>query len=100
MLLFSFRIRAQFGTDIKQNAVHGSSNEEHASKNIKLVFGDLEFTPDGRVKGRLSRLRQQLLLGGAELAVYITARYVVVMHRYHGYRKQNTGDVKVLSYHE
>jgi len=40
-------IRAQFGQDIKANAVHGSSNLEHAKEHIQLVFGDMEFASDG-----------------------------------------------------
>ena len=49
--LCHFRIRAQFGQDIKANAVHGSSTNEHAQQSIKLVFGEMEFTPDGMLKG-------------------------------------------------
>ncbi len=40
--------------DIKSNALHGSSNVDHAKANIKLVFGDVEFTPDGELKGTVS----------------------------------------------
>ena len=50
---FGFRLRAQYGHDIKANALHGSSTAEHAMESMKLVFGDsLEFNPDGTVKGR------------------------------------------------
>ncbi|XP_052079993.1 thioredoxin domain-containing protein 6-like isoform X38 [Mytilus californianus] len=40
-------IRATYGESILKNAVHGSSDPEHAKKTIKTIFGDLKFTPDG-----------------------------------------------------
>ena len=49
---FNCSIRAQFGTDVKANAVHGSSDVEHAKEHIKLVFGDMEFSADGTVKSK------------------------------------------------
>ncbi len=52
-MLISFSLRAQFGTDIKANAIHGSSTSHHAIESMKLIFGDLEFNPDGTVKGIL-----------------------------------------------
>ena len=46
------RLRAQYGHDIKANALHGSSTVEHAVESMKLVFGEsLEFNPDGTVRG-------------------------------------------------
>ena len=44
-------IRATFGEDILNNAVHGASNPEQAKATMKAVFGDLQFNKDGTVKG-------------------------------------------------
>ncbi|KAH9494956.1 Thioredoxin domain-containing protein 3, partial [Bulinus truncatus] len=45
-------VRALFGTDIMNNAVHGSSNSEHAKQVMYAVFGEhLSFNEDGTLKG-------------------------------------------------
>uniref|UniRef100_A0A8C5U5G4 NME/NM23 family member 8 n=1 Tax=Malurus cyaneus samueli TaxID=2593467 RepID=A0A8C5U5G4_9PASS len=45
-------IRAQFAHDILSNAVHGSSNPEHAMKSIAFAFGELDayWFPQGPEK--------------------------------------------------
>lgn len=48
---FFFRLRAAYGKNILQNAVHGSSTAEHADVTVKKIFGDLKFAPDGTVIG-------------------------------------------------
>ena len=52
-------IRALFGQSILDNAVHGSSDPEHASVEIKHLFGEVEFNPDGSVKGSEGEQGQQ-----------------------------------------
>lgn len=46
-----YSLRAQFGSDTMKNAVHGSSTVEKAEKVIKEFFPEVEFLPDGTVKG-------------------------------------------------
>ena len=45
-----FRLRAIYGEDTLKNALHGSSTSEHAMKTIKMIFGDVDFNPDGTPK--------------------------------------------------
>lgn len=61
-------LRALFGQSILDNAVHGSSSIDHASLEIKQIFGDVEFDPDGSVKGLEDEEQQQQgeAGGGAE----------------------------------
>ena len=42
-----YRIRAQFGTSVVLNAVHGPSSSSAAENEIKLIFGDVEFDEQG-----------------------------------------------------
>ena len=41
------------------NAIHGSSNKEHASKTIAMVFGEVEFNEDGTIKGTLIEYKRK-----------------------------------------
>lgn len=42
-------LRAQFGSDVKANALHGSSTVESAKEIITRVFGGVEFDKTGNV---------------------------------------------------
>lgn len=52
-------LRALFGHSILDNAVHGSSSADHAEAEIKTIFGDVEFNPDGSFKGAEAGKEQQ-----------------------------------------
>lgn len=41
-------IRADFGSNIERNAIHGSDSVETAEKEIKLFFSDNEIFPEGK----------------------------------------------------
>lgn len=41
------------------NAIHGSSNKEHASNTIAMVFGEVEFNEDGTIKGTLIEYKRK-----------------------------------------
>jgi len=43
-------LRAQFGVNILENAVHAVSNEKDANENIELLFGESNFEWDGNFK--------------------------------------------------
>ena len=54
MLSNYFRLRGQYGIDLLKNAVHGSSNVDHAMSTIQKIFGELYFNKDGTTQGTLS----------------------------------------------
>lgn len=45
----SHSLRAQFGSDIKANAVHGSSTADNAKEIITGIFGVVEFDKTGNI---------------------------------------------------
>lgn len=54
-------LRAQFGQDILNNAVHGSSNQERAMEEMRAVFGELNFNKDGTVQGEQPELDEAVV---------------------------------------
>ncbi|XP_052812769.1 thioredoxin domain-containing protein 6-like isoform X13 [Mya arenaria] len=43
-------LRGKYGTDILRNAVHGSTDKEHALTTITKIFGELYFNKDGSLR--------------------------------------------------
>ena len=43
-------LRALYGQSLLENAVHGSSNKEHALKEIEQFFGPIEISKSGTLK--------------------------------------------------
>ena len=65
-----------FGQDTLRNAVHGSSNKEHAMRNIEKIFGELYFNKDGTVKGRLDVLTCKTLLSCVWFRLFDRKSYI------------------------
>ena len=57
-----FSIRALYGENKLKNAVHGASDKESATKSIAAVFGDVEFTEDGFVKGNVNNYSNNVIM--------------------------------------
>ena len=43
-------LRALFGSSALENALHGSSDKEHALEEIKQVFGPVKILPGGKLE--------------------------------------------------
>jgi len=52
LAVYYFSIRAQFGSDVKANAVHGPSTAENAQLVIGEIFGDVKTTQHGKLDRR------------------------------------------------
>ena len=46
-MILLFSLRALYGENTLKNAVHGSSDPEHAKKTMELIFGGISFNIDG-----------------------------------------------------
>ncbi|XP_060586781.1 thioredoxin domain-containing protein 6-like isoform X15 [Ruditapes philippinarum] len=52
-------IRALYGSDKLKNAVHGSSNPDHAKTQIAKIFGELYFNRDGSLKDETEAKKEE-----------------------------------------
>lgn len=43
-------LRAMFGRTVLENAVHGSSDKDHALQEIEQVFGEVKISPSGTLE--------------------------------------------------
>jgi len=43
-------LRALFGNSVLENAVHGSSSENHALQEIEQLIGPVKLLPDGNIQ--------------------------------------------------